>query len=373
MNRSLNVFLGVLLFFFCTSVRLTSQVVFSLSELPSTTITADNLRVRSSPNLDAGILALLRTGNQVAVLERTESVDLINGIQEYWFLISNQSITGWIFGGYTSLHSSSEEELISMNIRPAHSNPAEPDYLLLPHQILNNDTSVVIWKIRRKNFVDESIYMESFFEQMIIQTSDKFYTIYDKSQIDNYTDYEILNVEAYHLGTDSLAFVIEFFYHTLGPRSNFSLWMIDLLFYNPNNHLLEFIDNTGLSHSDWEPPIYEYSSELTENNELLIKATALKFEWTHPYNNLDLNRYIREDNGRIYFPDIYDYGRTDFPQEITLYSDPSVESAKIRYSDMTFDRIRVMSTLESLGNTWHQVVLYQRARYLDGILGWYLE
>jgi uncharacterized protein YheU (UPF0270 family) len=65
----------------------------------------DGLRKRSEPSTSGDVTGLLLYGERVIIYEKSESSNVIDGIDEYWYRINqhrDKSKYEWIFGGYIS-------------------------------------------------------------------------------------------------------------------------------------------------------------------------------------------------------------------------------------------------------------------------------
>ena len=88
-------------FFIITVVNTFSQS----SEFPKIMyITAEEgLRKRSEPSINGNVTGLLLYGERVIIHERSNKMDTIDGITEYWYRVRfHSNINEWIFGGYIS-------------------------------------------------------------------------------------------------------------------------------------------------------------------------------------------------------------------------------------------------------------------------------
>jgi hypothetical protein len=65
---------------------------------------ANGLRVRDNPSLNGRIITTLPYGEKLDLNKRTVEKDTIDGISDYWYScrisINNESVEGWVFGGY---------------------------------------------------------------------------------------------------------------------------------------------------------------------------------------------------------------------------------------------------------------------------------
>jgi len=67
-------------------------------------INDDNIRIRSNSNINSEILGLLNMGDCVTVIDTSSEKVTINNYDDYWYkIITNDNITGWVFGGYIEL------------------------------------------------------------------------------------------------------------------------------------------------------------------------------------------------------------------------------------------------------------------------------
>ncbi len=72
------------------------------------------LRVRDKPGKDATVILHIRRGNVVEIVSRTETMEEVEGIQGYWYLVDYSGLKGWVFGAYLQIAGSrSEAERLS--------------------------------------------------------------------------------------------------------------------------------------------------------------------------------------------------------------------------------------------------------------------
>lgn len=71
-------------------------------------VTAEaGLRIRSEPSVQGDIMGLFLHGSRIIITERSETIDTIGDISDYWFRINDYRfpegwVTGWVFGGFIS-------------------------------------------------------------------------------------------------------------------------------------------------------------------------------------------------------------------------------------------------------------------------------
>ena len=66
-------------------------------------VAADSLRVRVEPSVRSEVLAYLRRGEIVEVLEQGASEQRIGDNTSYWYRINYQAVTGWVFGAHLEM------------------------------------------------------------------------------------------------------------------------------------------------------------------------------------------------------------------------------------------------------------------------------
>ncbi|TGL37640.1 SH3 domain-containing protein [Leptospira perdikensis] len=90
-------------------VILSSLVLFQCKKTPTIEvgknafISATVLNARKTPTLDGEKVGKLKLGDEVSVLEKSESETEIDGISSFWYRVKSKDITGWVFGGYLSI------------------------------------------------------------------------------------------------------------------------------------------------------------------------------------------------------------------------------------------------------------------------------
>jgi len=73
----------------------------------------EGLRIRSEPSIYGEVNNVLLYGQRVVIHERSEIIDNINGINDYWYrLLLDRRRNDWIFGGYISDKLSSDLPII---------------------------------------------------------------------------------------------------------------------------------------------------------------------------------------------------------------------------------------------------------------------
>jgi uncharacterized protein YgiM (DUF1202 family) len=77
-------------------------------------VTENLLRVRDKPGKDATVILHIRRGNVVEVVSRTETMEEVEGVLGYWYLVDYSGLKGWVFGAYLRIAGSrSEAERLS--------------------------------------------------------------------------------------------------------------------------------------------------------------------------------------------------------------------------------------------------------------------
>lgn len=66
-------------------------------------VTAESLRLRLQPSLRAKILSNLSRGDVVKILKRGEVQESINGETDFWFKVTIEGVSGWVFGSHLEL------------------------------------------------------------------------------------------------------------------------------------------------------------------------------------------------------------------------------------------------------------------------------
>jgi tetratricopeptide (TPR) repeat protein len=66
------------------------------------TIKGTKVNIRTAPSMKSGVAMQLNTGDICELLEKG-NLENINGINDYWYKISRNGTTGWVFGNFTSI------------------------------------------------------------------------------------------------------------------------------------------------------------------------------------------------------------------------------------------------------------------------------
>jgi len=91
----------------CNVFAQTPEVVFdtyahATAQKSSRYLLADDVALRDCPTTFCEKLTTLRIGTKVRLLEKSDNVDVINGITSSWYKVKMGPDTGWIFGGLIS-------------------------------------------------------------------------------------------------------------------------------------------------------------------------------------------------------------------------------------------------------------------------------
>jgi len=66
-------------------------------------VTEGLLRVREKPGKDATVILHVRRGNVVEIVSSTETKEVQEGVEGYWYLIDYSGLKGWVFGAYLEI------------------------------------------------------------------------------------------------------------------------------------------------------------------------------------------------------------------------------------------------------------------------------
>jgi len=72
-------------------------------------VTENLLRMREKPAKDAPVVLHIRRGDIVEIVSSTESMEIQDGIQGYWYLVDYSGLKGWVFGAYLEIAGSRAE------------------------------------------------------------------------------------------------------------------------------------------------------------------------------------------------------------------------------------------------------------------------
>ncbi len=86
------------------SVFLMSFFIFSSCEKGPEIgyISGDVLNVRNDPSVSGLVVSKVYMGDKVYIINKSENKETIGGKTDYWKFISNNTVMGWVFGGYIS-------------------------------------------------------------------------------------------------------------------------------------------------------------------------------------------------------------------------------------------------------------------------------
>ena len=72
-------------------------------------VTENLLRIRDQPSKDAKVILHVRRGNIVEIVSRTETMEVVEGGEGYWYLVDYSGLKGWVFGAYLQIAGSRAE------------------------------------------------------------------------------------------------------------------------------------------------------------------------------------------------------------------------------------------------------------------------
>ena len=59
---------------------------------------ADNVRIRTSPDLNGTVVGHLKKDDTFEILDASESTQVIDTMEAYWYKIKTKTLTGWVYG-----------------------------------------------------------------------------------------------------------------------------------------------------------------------------------------------------------------------------------------------------------------------------------
>ena len=71
-------------------------------------VTSTHLRLREGPSLDNGAITTLWRGSVVEIFTRTDTPEVIENEEDYWYQVNYGGLTGWVFGAYLDRFNSRE-------------------------------------------------------------------------------------------------------------------------------------------------------------------------------------------------------------------------------------------------------------------------
>jgi hypothetical protein len=83
-------------FIFCLVLIVTSK------DISGQEISGDGLKLRTEPTAQSQTIRVLPFLTRVEILDKHESLIVIDGISSHWYKVSTNNDTGWVFGGYLS-------------------------------------------------------------------------------------------------------------------------------------------------------------------------------------------------------------------------------------------------------------------------------
>ncbi len=71
-------------------------------------VNSTHLRLRDGPAVESAAITTLWKGSVVEIFTKTESPEVIEREQDYWYQVNYGGLTGWVFGAYLDLFASRE-------------------------------------------------------------------------------------------------------------------------------------------------------------------------------------------------------------------------------------------------------------------------
>ena len=63
-------------------------------------ITENLLRMRENPTKESAVILHVRKATVVEIISRTESREVVEDEEAYWYLVDYSGLKGWVFGAY---------------------------------------------------------------------------------------------------------------------------------------------------------------------------------------------------------------------------------------------------------------------------------
>ena len=103
MKKTLTLFLFFLSFALWSqdAKYLSENYEFKKNEKPY--LFGDKVKLREFSNTDSEVLSLIKIGEQIEIIEKTDSVFLFNGIESPWYKVKYKEFVGYVVGGLISL------------------------------------------------------------------------------------------------------------------------------------------------------------------------------------------------------------------------------------------------------------------------------
>ena len=81
-------------------------------------VASTHLRLRENPSTDAEAVTTLWSGSVVEILTKTAKEEQVEGELDYWYQVSFEGLTGWVFGAYLEIFSTEEQaEAVSREMK----------------------------------------------------------------------------------------------------------------------------------------------------------------------------------------------------------------------------------------------------------------
>jgi uncharacterized protein YgiM (DUF1202 family) len=81
-------------------------------------VASTHLRLRDNPSIESKAVTTLWSGSVVEILTKTGKEEQVEGETDYWYQVSFEGLTGWVFGAYLEIYSTEEEaEAVSRELK----------------------------------------------------------------------------------------------------------------------------------------------------------------------------------------------------------------------------------------------------------------
>jgi len=193
--------LTLLLFFFslsswCQDVEyLAANYEFKKNEKPY--LFGDNVKLRENTNTESKVLSLIKIGEQIEIIEKTDSVYLLNGIESPWYKVKYKEFIGYIVGGLISLDTAvtnnltylisleKKEKLLLLKTRLL---LKESDYLENISELKTHQFSIKAYDNRGLNNL-ESVFLIDYLAESCGINGGGIYLFYDGTTLTKVIDY----------------------------------------------------------------------------------------------------------------------------------------------------------------------------------------
>jgi hypothetical protein len=100
--------------YFTLIIIFTFSLAIANDESIKAIVNANKVRIREKPSINSNILSVVNKGDVIFILDRSDRAEIIDAMDEYWFKVKFENISGWIYGYYITSFSGYKNKTIKI-------------------------------------------------------------------------------------------------------------------------------------------------------------------------------------------------------------------------------------------------------------------